>query len=159
MPWHADAPDLPLHWTLTMTFPLLPGVASSCFCPPRLSVSLRLFLPPTYSDSYSSCFAMCLIASLNISQHVYLLSFLFLFLPPLHRSPLWQILSVPRQSDLTCLYITIQSMTPPIPSAYLDPKVCYWHGYSSQYPWNRQNVIISVEPVLTSSILNVQMRF
>lgn len=54
----------------------------SCFpLPPPVCVPPPL-LPP-YSDSCSSQFAICLIASLNITRRVYLLSFLFLSVPPL----------------------------------------------------------------------------
>lgn len=151
MPWHADAPDLPLHWTLTMTFPLLPGVVPSCFalCPPYLSLSIshRPFsLLLIQIPSYSVCYVSHSISKYNQAC-----------LPPLLPLPLCASsssqscltnLSVPRQSDLTCLYVTIQSTAPSTSSAQWDPKVCYWHGCNSQHPWKTlaQNIIRSAQP-------------
>lgn len=149
MPWHADAPDLPLHWTLTMTFPLLPGVVPSCFalCPPT-SACLS---PSASSPSYLFRFLLFPVCYVSHSISKYNQACLPLLLPlPLSassssRSCLTN-LSVPRQSDLTCLYITIQSPAPSTSSAQWDPKVCYWHGCNSQHPWKGRNIIRSAQP-------------
>lgn len=149
MPWHADAPDLPLHWTLTMTFPLLPGVVPSCFalCPPT---SARLF-PSSSSPSY--LFRLLLLSVCYVSHSIS--KYNQACLPPLLPLPLSASsssqscltnLSMPRQSNLTCLYVTIQTPAPSTSSAQWDPNVCYWHGCNSQHPWKRWNIIRSVRP-------------
>ncbi len=151
MPWHADAPDLPLHWTLTMTFPLLPGVVPSCFapCPPTSAC-----LPPSAS-SPSYLFRFLLLSVCYVSHSIS--KYNRACLPSLPPLPLFASsssqscltnLSVPRQYDLTCLYITIQSTAPSTSSAQWDPKVCYWHGCNSQHPWKTQaqNIIRSAQP-------------
>lgn len=107
-------PDLSLHWTLTMTFPLLPGVCS----PPARSPSPLPppSLPPWLTQIPSPLGFACGISKYNQTR-----------LPPLPPAPYSASsnVSVPKQSDLTHFYKTIQSAAPSTPSVPWDPKVFY----------------------------------
>lgn len=127
-----------------MTFPLLPGVAPSCFAPCRPTSAC---LSPSASRSFRFLLLLVCCAPHNVSKYNQAC------LPPLLPLPLAASsssqccltnLSVPRQSDLTRFYITIQSVAPSTSSAQ-RPKRCVI-GMDAVFSIAEQHIIRCVQP-------------